>query len=255
MRKRLTDAALFNWSSISPAIFGSLFQAVKNRDARRELGEHYTTETNIMKLIGPMFLDELRGRFSGGYHDTKALTKLRAQISRMRLLDPACGCGNFLVVAYREMRALDLEIVLRLQTLSGDTSRSIFFTEADLAVRLSSFHGIELEEWPAQIAATALHLVDHQANQAMELALGRAPEPLPLDKIDSIHSGNALRMNAARLGRMDQTTELLAEARVWDYGTQMQSKLAARLGYTYKMTTDANRQLGDGRWVKDLHED
>lgn len=195
MRKRLTDAALFNWSSISPAIFGSLFQAVKNRDARRELGEHYTTETNIMKLIGPMFLDELRDRFTEGYQNTKALTKLRTDLSRMQFLDPACGCGNFLVVAYREMRALDLDIVLRLQELTGDTSRSIFFTEADLAVRLSSFHGIELEEWPAQIAATALHLVDHQANQAMELALGRAPEPLPLDKIASIHSGNALRMD------------------------------------------------------------
>lgn len=194
MRKRLTDAAVFNWSSISPAIFGSLFQAVKNRDARRELGEHYTTETNIMKLIGPMFLDELRERFTEAYHDTRALKKLRGEISRLRFLDPACGCGNFLVVAYREMRALDLEIVLRLQALSGETARSIFFTESDLAVQLSSFHGIELEEWPAQIAATALHLVDHQANQAMELALGRAPEPLPLDKIDSIHTGNALRM-------------------------------------------------------------
>lgn len=195
MRKRLTDAALFNWSSISPAIFGSLFQAVKNRDARRELGEHYTTETNIMKLIGPMFLDELRERFTESFHDTKALTKLRTDLSRMQFLDPACGCGNFLVVAYREMRALDLDIVLRLQALTGDTSRSIFFTDADLAVRLSNFHGIELEEWPAQIAATALHLVDHQANQAMELALGRAPEPLPLDKIASIHPGNALRMD------------------------------------------------------------
>lgn len=199
MRRRLTDAAKFNWSSISPAIFGSLFQAVKNRDARRELGEHYTTETNIMKVIGPMFLDELRQRFSDGFHDSKALNRLRADISRMRFLDPACGCGNFLVIAYREMRRLDLEIVLRLQSLTGDTARTMYFTEDDLAVRLSSFHGIELEEWPAQIAATALHLVDHQANQEMELALGRAPDPLPLDKIDSIHPGNALHMNWAEV--------------------------------------------------------
>jgi len=197
MRKRLTDAAKFNWSSISPAIFGSLFQAVKNRDARRELGEHYTTETNIMKVIGPMFLDELRQRFTDNFHDVKALTNLRADMSRMRFLDPACGCGNFLVIGYREMRELDLQIVLRLQALKGDTARTIYFTEDDLAVRLSSFHGIELEEWPAQIAATALHLVDHQANQAMELALGRAPDSLPLDKIDSIHPGNALHMDWA----------------------------------------------------------
>lgn len=195
MRDRLIRAAMFNWSAISPAIFGSLFQAVKNRAARRELGEHYTTETNIMKVIGPMFLDELRQRFTDGYYDTGKLKKLRADMGRMRFLDPACGCGNFLVVGYRQMRSLDLEVLLRIQELSGDTARTMFFTEDHLSVRLSSFHGIELEEWPAQIAATALHLVEHQANQAMELALGTAPDPLPLNKIRSIQVGNALRID------------------------------------------------------------
>ena len=193
MRGRLIAAAMFNWSAISPAIFGSLFQAVKDKTARRELGEHYTTETNIMKVIGPMFLDDLRQRFTDGYHDTSKLKKLRADMGQMRFLDPACGCGNFLVVGYRQMRALDLDVLLRIQELSGETARTMFFTEDHLAVRLSSFHGIELEEWPAQIAATALHLVEHQANQAMELALGSAPDPLPLDKIKSIVVGNALR--------------------------------------------------------------
>ncbi|WP_295817053.1 DNA methyltransferase [uncultured Microbacterium sp.] len=195
MRDQLIAAAMFNWSAISPAIFGSLFQAVKDKVARRELGEHYTTETNIMKVVGPMFLDELRQRFSDGYYDTGKLRKLRADMGQMRFLDPACGCGNFLVVGYRQMRALDLEILLRIQELSGDTSRTMFFTEEHLSVRLSSFHGIELEEWPAQIAATALHLVEHQANQAMELALGAAPDSLPLDKIRSIQVGNALRLD------------------------------------------------------------
>lgn len=197
MRDRLVAAAMFNWSAISPAIFGSLFQAVKDKAARRELGEHYTTETNIMKVIGPMFLDELRQRFTDGYHDTTKLKKLRADMGQMRFLDPACGCGNFLVVGYRQMRALDLEILLRIQELSGDTARTMFFTEEHLSVRLSSFHGIELEEWPAQIAATALHLVEHQANQAMELALGAAPDPLPLDRIKSIVVGNALHTDWA----------------------------------------------------------
>lgn len=206
MRKRLTDAAMFNWSAISPAIFGSLFQAVKDKTARRELGEHYTTETNILKVIGPMFLDELRQRFTDGFHDTKALTKLRADMAQMRFLDPACGCGNFLVVGYRYMRALDLEVLLRIQELSGDTARTMFFTDEHLAVRLSSFHGIELEEWPAQIAATALHLVEHQANQAMELALGAAPDSLPLDKIKSIIVGNALSTNWADV--VEQTEHL-----------------------------------------------
>lgn len=199
MRDRLVEAAMFNWSAISPAIFGSLFQAVKDKAARRELGEHYTTETNIMKVIGPMFLDELRQRFTDGFHDTRALKKLRTEMGEMRFLDPACGCGNFLVVGYRQMRALDLEVLVRIQELTGETARTMFFTEEHLAVRLSSFHGIELEEWPAQIAATALHLVEHQANQAMELALGDAPDPLPLDKIRSIQVGNALRIDWAEV--------------------------------------------------------
>lgn len=195
MRDRLIAAAMFNWSAISPAIFGSLFQAVKDKTARRELGEHYTTETNIMKAIGPMFLDELRLRFTDGYYDTDKLKKLRAGMGQMRFLDPACGCGNFLVVAYREMRALDLEVLQRIQELSKDTTRTMFFTEDHLSVRLSSFHGIEIEEWPAQIAATALHLVEHQANQAMEMALGDAPDSLPLDKIQNIRVGNALSLD------------------------------------------------------------
>ncbi|MGM1030616.1 MAG: class I SAM-dependent DNA methyltransferase [Actinomycetota bacterium] len=196
MRDRLLAAAMFNWSEISPAIFGSLFQAVKDKKARRELGEHYTTETNILKVIRPMFMDELRQRFVNAFHDAKALRKLRADMGRMRFLDPACGCGNFLVVTYREMRSLDLEILLQLQKL-GSEGVTLAFLEDDLPVRLGSFHGIELEEWPARIAATALHLVDHQANKAMELALGLAPEALPLDKISTIRVGNALTVDWA----------------------------------------------------------
>lgn len=192
MRQRLLDAAKFNWSAISPAIFGSLFQAVKDRTARRDLGEHYTTETNILKVIGPMFLDELRARFHEAFNDAKALEKLRASMGNMRFLDPACGCGNFLVIAFREMRALDLTILQRLQNL-GSAGVTLLFAEEDLPVRLEHFHGIEIEEWPAQIASTALHLVEHQANLAMELALGQAPETLPLDRIHTIHVANALR--------------------------------------------------------------
>lgn len=201
MRDLLLQACAFNWSQISPAIFGSLFQAVKDAKARRELGEHYTTETNILKTIQPLFLDELRARFTDSIHDVKKLQRLRDNLKQIRVLDPACGCGNFLVVAYRELRALDLEILQRLQTL-GDTSwqsPTAFFLKEDLPVTLDHFAGIEIEEWPARIASTALHLVDHQANQAMELALGKAPDPLPLDKIESIHVANALRADWAQI--------------------------------------------------------
>ena len=280
MRDRLVAAAMFNWSAISPAIFGSLFQAVKDKAARRELGEHYTTETNIMKVIGPMFLDELRQRFADGYHDTGKLKKLRADMGQMRFLDPACGCGNFLVVGYRQMRALDLEILLRIQELSGDTARTMFFTEEHLSVRLSSFHGIELEEWPAQIAATALHLVEHQANQAMELALGAAPDPLPLDKIRSIQVGNALRMdwgdvveptehlyimgNPPFLGHATRSLEQAQELRdVWrrkdigrlDYVTGWYAKsleLFARSGYAGEFAFVSTNSIAQGEPVPAL---
>lgn len=192
MRRRLLAACEFNWATISPAIFGSLFQAVKDKKARRELGEHYTTETNILKVIEPMFLDELRERFALNQHDAKELRSLRADMGKMRFLDPACGCGNFLVVAYREMRALDLQVLTRLQQLGGhEAAAGMFFATDDLPVRLENFHGIELEEWPARIAATALHLVEHQANQAMELALGAGPDTLPLEKVDTIHANDS----------------------------------------------------------------
>lgn len=194
MRDQLLTACAFDWSDISPAIFGSLFQAVKNSAARRKLGEHYTTETNIRKLIDPLFLDGLYEEFDRVKSDSFGLRKLRSSLSKMRFLDPACGCGNFLVVAYKEMRQIELNIVLRLRDL-GDKEAipSLFFTKDDLAVSLDHFAGIEIEEWPARIAETALRLVEHQANQIMQLALGKAPETLPLDSLSNIRVANALQ--------------------------------------------------------------
>lgn len=197
MRQQLLDACAFNWASISPAIFGSLFQAVKDPKARRDLGEHYTTEANILKTINPLFMDRLHDRFNTNHDSLPGLRRLRTDMKQMRFLDPACGCGNFLVVAFRELRALDLKIMERINELDPPDpyTAPAFFLEEDLPITLDHFAGIEIEEWPAQIAQTALHLANHQANKQMELALGRAPEPLPLDKIDSIHVDNALHMD------------------------------------------------------------
>ena len=197
MREKLLAACGFNWSAISPAIFGSLFQAVKDKTARRELGEHYTTEANILKTINPLFMDELREKFERAKDHPGELKKLRTELATIRVLDPACGCGNFLIVAYRELRALDLDILVRLRdlgALKNDTG-ALFFTDDLVPITLDHVAGIELEEWPARIAATALHLVHHQANLAMEQQLGAAPDPLPLNKVESIHVGNALRMD------------------------------------------------------------
>ncbi|WP_230260805.1 DNA methyltransferase [Micrococcus luteus] len=197
MRQKLIAACHFNWGGISPAIFGSLFQAVKSKEARRELGEHYTTEENILKLIGPLFLDELRAEFVANIHSRPGLRKLHERLGQMRFLDPACGCGNFLIVAYRELRALELQILVRLQELSGKQVQTSLVMDEDerVRVRMSHFNGIELEEWPATIARTAMFLVNHQANQDMSLKIGVSPEQLPLTESAHIVVGNALRLD------------------------------------------------------------
>lgn len=196
-RELLIRACMFNWAQISPAIFGSLFQSVKSKEARRELGEHYTTESNILKVIEPLFMDDLRDRFVAAFHDVAGLRKLQRDMGLMRFMDPACGCGNFLIVAYREMRSLELKIMMRLQELSVKNAQSeVILDMTDFVkVKMSSFYGIELEEWPATIARTAMFLVDHQANQAMIMGIGSAPEMLPLINSATVRVGNALRVD------------------------------------------------------------
>ena len=203
MRDELMRACAFDWSGISPAVFGSLFQAVKSPEARRKLGEHYTSETNILKTLGPLFLDELRQKFADHVHDTKELKALREELGELRIMDPACGCGNFLVVAYRELRRLDTEILVRIRELelarkdNDEFQATMFFDDrgehAEIMVQLDHFFGIEIEEWPARIAQTALHLAHHQANREMERLLGQAPSILPLSTSAHIMIGNALR--------------------------------------------------------------
>ena len=203
MREELVRACAFDWSGISPAVFGSLFQAVKSPEARRELGEHYTSETNILKTLGPLFLDDLRERFAEHTHDLAKLKSLRKELSELRVMDPACGCGNFLVVAYRELRRLDTEILVRIRELelarkdNDEFQATMFFDDrgehAEIMVQLDHFFGIEIEEWPARIAQTALHLAHHQANREMERLLGQAPSILPLSTSAHITIGNALR--------------------------------------------------------------
>lgn len=203
MRDELMRACAFDWSGISPAVFGSLFQAVKSPQARRELGEHYTSETNILKTLGPLFLDDLREHFAEHTHDLTKLKELRQELRELRIMDPACGCGNFLVVAYRELRSLDTEILVRIRELelarkdNDEFQATMFFDDrgehAEIMVQLDHFFGIEIEEWPARIAQTALHLAHHQANREMERLLGQAPSILPLSTSAHITIGNALR--------------------------------------------------------------
>ena len=191
MRALLQQASALDWSRISPAIFGSLFQSVMDAKARRNLGAHYTSEKNILKLIGPLFLDELKAELERiGNHESK-LKSFHVKLANLRFLDPACGCGNFLVIAYRELRLLELEVLAR----QFAQQRSVLTRVAEhVAVDVDQFYGIELEEFPAQIAQVALWLMDHQMNLRVAEQFGEYFARLPLVKSPTIVNGNALRI-------------------------------------------------------------
>ncbi|MGN6800867.1 MAG: class I SAM-dependent DNA methyltransferase [Ginsengibacter sp.] len=190
MRKLLLNCCALDWGKISPAIFGSLFQSVMNPEERRNLGAHYTSEKNIMKVIKPLFLDELWKEFESVKGNSNKLKKLHEKISNLRFLDPACGCGNFLIIAYRELRLLEMEIIKLL--LKNQTLTSIdhyFLLDVD------RFYGIEYEEFPAQIAQVAMWLIDHQMNMLASETFGEYYVRLPLRKSAVIKHGNALRID------------------------------------------------------------
>jgi hypothetical protein len=211
-RAALIRCGGFDWASISPAIFGSLFQAVIHHDAegdvghrptksskRRELGAHYTSEQNILKAIEPLFLTVLKTEFNTVRRKQTALEAFHSKLAAIHVLDPACGCGNFLVIAYRELRRLELDVVLALQTLRAKGAKQSLGLDArefeTLRCDVDQCHGIEIEPSAAHIATVALWLTDHQENRAAGLALGGNYHRLPLKKRANIVMGNALTLD------------------------------------------------------------
>ena len=189
MRQALLDCCYIDWSKISPAIFGSMFQSVMNPTERRNLGAHYTSETNILKLIKPLFLDDLWKEFESIKDNKNKLPEFHKKLSTLKFLDPACGCGNFLVITYRELRLLELEI-LRALNKSGQRVidvRDIIWLDVDM------MFGIEYEEFPARIAEVAMWLIDHQMNMQISNEFGQYFVRLPLKKSAKIVHGNALQ--------------------------------------------------------------
>ena len=188
MREALLEATRFDWSRISPAVFGALFQGVMEPRARRQIGAHYTSEANILKVIRPLFLDDLRAERQKAGGNRAALEKLHAKLAALKFLDPACGCGNFLVIAYRELRALENDLLATLH--QGQTVTDI----AQIArVNVDQFCGIEIDEWPARIAEVAMWLMDHLMNRDLSEKLGQYFARLPLAKSARIRQANALR--------------------------------------------------------------
>ena len=176
----------FDWSAISAAIFGSLFQGVMDEKARRHLGAHYTSERNILKLVKSLFLDDLYIELDEVRHDPKRLDIFHTKLGRLKFLDPACGCGNFLVIAYRELRMLEMKI-LEIKIKDG-----VEIPEDPSRISVEQFYGIEIEEFPARIAEVAMHLIDHQMNIELGKILGRYLYRLPIKKSATIRNADAL---------------------------------------------------------------
>lgn len=223
MRNALLAACAFRWEKISPAVFGSLFQEVMLAPERRQLGAHYTAEKNIMKVVRSLFLDDLYAELSSitgraalprsldqiGRRsnaalpiDTSAqltgnrrarLDEFHDKLAKLTFFDPACGCGNFLVITYRELRALELDI-LKLK-FGKQTEMKLDEVNKLSTLDVDQMFGIEIEEFPARIAEVALWLTDHQANMELSIAFTQRYLRIPLRKSPHIHVGNALRMD------------------------------------------------------------
>ncbi|MFA5011256.1 MAG: DNA methyltransferase [Ignavibacteria bacterium] len=209
MRNILLECCSFDWSKISPAIFGSLFQSVMDKQKRRDLGAHYTSEKNILKVINGLFLDELKEEFEKCKSNENKLRLFHDKIASLKFLDPACGCGNFLIIAYRELRLLELEILKHLFTFSRkeilSDGKQGEIIESNIQMRFEAkeiskidvdcMYGIEIEEFPSRIAEVAMWLIDHQMNTKLSIEFGEYFARIPLKKSPHIVNGNALRFD------------------------------------------------------------
>ncbi|WP_162986236.1 class I SAM-dependent DNA methyltransferase [Corynebacterium xerosis] len=222
-RQQVLDACNFNWGKVNPDIFGAMFQHLVDLEELRKSGEHYTSEENIMKVLEPLFLDEYRNKLTDAWDDVAALRNLQDDLATLHFLDPACGCGNFLIQAYKQLRGLELSIINRLDEFRISeldheiakreglrdsalqrklkAERAELLNEAELALgstllrrsklSMRQFFGIEINSWPAKVARTAMLLVDHLCN----MDLGQSAVRLPIEETPEILEGNALRID------------------------------------------------------------
>jgi len=190
LKEALLDCCAYDWSDISPVIFGSLFQAVMHNNERRSLGAHYTSERNILRVVRPLFLDKLHDEFDQIKSNKTLLENFRKKINQLHFLDPACGCGNFLVVTYRELRLLDIEIIRRKYKGSYITDSSTLSN-----VPLYNFYGYEIDPTSAMIAEVAMWLTQHQMNMRLESEFGKAVPTIPLHEAAIIENVNALHID------------------------------------------------------------
>jgi len=188
-RNILIEIGELDWSEINPDIFGSMIQAVVTPEHRGDMGMHYTSVPNIMKVIQPLFLDELYEEFEKSKESKKKLQELISRIANLKIFDPACGSGNFLIIAYKELRRLEMKILSQIDKLTKQ--KSFAFSE----IKLTQFYGIELDDFAHEVAILSLWLAEHQMNLEFYKAFGRTSPALPLQDAGNIVHGNATRID------------------------------------------------------------
>lgn len=186
-RRILIECGLEDWSAINPDIFGSMFQAVIDVDQRARLGQHYTSYSNIMKVIQPLFLDPLRAELEKQRNSVNGLKRLLVRLGDIKVFDPACGSGNFLIIAYKELRLLEIEVIQALMKID----QGFFISN----IHLDQFYGIEIDDFACEIARLSLWLAEHQINKQWEEHIGPAEPALPLKATGKIVSGNSLHLD------------------------------------------------------------
>lgn len=207
MRDTLLECCQFDWSEISPAIFGTMFQAIIHGVKRDELGAHYTSEGNIMKVVHGLFLDELQKEFEKIKNNSNRLKEFHNKIAGLRFLDPACGCGNFLVITYRELRKLEIEVLKQLKILSGSTQLSLATLQSQ--IQLDSFYGLEYDKSAVRITEVAMWLMEHKMNEALTGEFGKYIATIPLKKSPHVMQGNALRVDWNTLVKVEKLSYIL----------------------------------------------
>lgn len=240
MRAALLEACHFNWSNISPAIFGALFQSVMDRKQRRKQGAHYTTEKNILKVIEPLFMDDLWAKFNklkarkGGGRVAK-LRQFQEKLGRMKFFDPACGCGNFLIIAYRELRLLEIEVIREVLEATRKRGQEAFDAKWQSVVDVDQFYGVELGEFPARIAETALWMMDHLMNNQLSFEFGQSYVRIPLETTPNILHRDALETDWTEFLPPEECSFVLgnppfAGAKLQDAAQREQVRRIAALG-------------------------
>ncbi len=224
MRELVLEAGAMDWGEISPAIFGSMFQAAMNPKERRNLGAHYTSEKNIMKVIKPLFLDDLWEEFNKLRKTVKTLQAFHNKIASLNFLDPACGSGNFLIITYRELRLLEIEVVKALLKIQFKGLNADFTTvplQSFLKVSITQFYGIEIDEFASKVAEVGMWLIEHQINEQLSLEFGQNIINLPLKGVANITNANALRIDWDEVVRKEELSYIIGNPPF--YGQSLQT--------------------------------